>query len=85
MSRFGRTNEFKQTHFMQWTWNFMIFNTFGAVQKDRNRRTCPEFRSGAKRELTQRITEKCIDFQLSRCKTGTSAAALLVFAYYLPM
>jgi hypothetical protein len=59
---------------MQWTWNFLIFNTFGAVQKDRNRRTCPEFRSGAKRELTQRITEKCIDFQLSRCKIGTGSA-----------
>jgi hypothetical protein len=47
----------------------------GAVQKDRNRRTCPDFTSGAKRELTRIIAEKCIDFQLS--------AALLVFAHYL--
>jgi hypothetical protein len=56
--------------------DFLETSSVGAVQKDRNRRD--------KRDLTQRIAEKFIDFQSSRCKTGTSAAALLLFTHYLP-
>jgi hypothetical protein len=47
----------------------------GVVQKDRNRRNCPDFTSGAIRDLTQRAAEKFIDFQFS--------ATLFAFTHYL--
>ena len=47
-------------------WRLMALGSLcgnGAVLKDRNRRTCPDFTSGAKRDLRQKFAEKYVDFQ----------------------
>ena len=63
----GRENAYVEFKFRGRCYVVRRLRQTEAVQKDRNRR--------AKRDLTQRIAEKYIDFQ--------SSAALLVFAHYL--
>jgi hypothetical protein len=60
-------------------WNFLIFTSFGAVRKDRNRRTSPDFISGDKKDLTQRNTLFFSPLRLSLYLLITSAVKILDF------